>query len=295
MDAQSPKRTRSKRKPDPIDELRAATARAVAKLEQQPRASSPLATSASSVAPPPTTTPAPTITVTAIYRPKRHWLLGFICLIIGLALGFVGLAINARYNASTGQTTEYSYWMSLLGFGADLACLFLPAICSRLRVIEEPTLARTIFVVWIIATVTTLYTTESFLALNIGDTAQQRHNLEQSAADTRNQRQQKIDATSAAVASDCPVTWKQKQRPSPDCLKSRAAYDAAISSPIPQAATVSASDPGAHNIAQTFAWFGLHVEEQTIQIVRTAFLAILPACAGLILSACVPLFGRRQQ
>lgn len=272
MDAQTPKRTRSKAKPDAFDKIRE---RVDLVLAQQP------------VAPTPTTTP--TITVTEIHRPNRHWLLGFICLIIGLALGAVGLAINARYNASTGQTTEYSYWMGLLGFGADLACLFLPAIRSVL----EPKTARTLFIVWIIATVTTLYTTDSFLALNIGDTAQQRHNLEQSATDARNQRQQKIVAASAAVASDCPVAWKQKQRPSPDCLKSRAAYDAAISSPIPPATAVSASDPGARNIAQTLAWLGLLVEEQTIQIVRTVFLAILPACAGLILAACVPLFGRR--
>jgi hypothetical protein len=159
----------------------------------------------------------------------------------------------------------------------------------------EPRLARTLIVVWTIATFTTLYTTESFLALNIGDTAKQRQNLEQTASDARKQRQDKIDAASAAVASDCPVVWRQKQRPSADCLKSRAAYDAAISSPIPQASTVSASDPGAHNIAETLAWFGFDVQEQTILIIRTAFLAILPACARLILSACVPLFviGRR--
>src|SRR5262249_4389214 len=86
-----------------------------------------------------------------------------------LALGGVGLVLNARFAASFGQSHDAAWLLASIGVAIDLIAILLPVAACQLWRQHYFVSALGAWAVWLIAITMTLLATSGFAATQIGD------------------------------------------------------------------------------------------------------------------------------
>jgi hypothetical protein len=86
-----------------------------------------------------------------------------------MSLAAVGLAMNARFAASFGQTMEASILLAAIGLAIDLLAVLLPAVGAILWQRRSRAAAVMAWTIWTVALTMTFLAAMGFAATNIGD------------------------------------------------------------------------------------------------------------------------------
>jgi hypothetical protein len=233
-------------------------------------------------------------TVTASVTPavtEGSRVAGILLAATALILAGVGLATNAQFAASLGQTPAAATLLAALGVAIDGLALILPCVAGVLWRGRHRLASVTAWSVWAGAVTVTLIAAAGFAAGNIGDSVTargakiaERAELTARIETLKSRHAQAVQAAERARAAEC-------VKVGPICRQRETALAGVLADPEVdlKAATASlaalppvvAGDPAGEMIA---AWSGGAVPATAVHRVRIAGLTGLPATAGLLLS-----------
>jgi hypothetical protein len=232
-------------------------------------------------------------------EPERHVavehhgsrLAGILLAGTALILAGVGLATNAQFAASLGQTPVASSLLAALGLAIDGLALILPSVATVLWRGRHRLASLGAWSVWSGAVVVTLIAAAGFAAGNIGDSVTargvklaERGELTSRIEALKDRHKQAIAAAERARAAEC-------VKVGPVCRQRESTLAAVLADPeieLKSATTALASlppvvagDPAGEMIS---AWTDGAITATAVHRVRIAGLTALPATAGLLLS-----------
>jgi hypothetical protein len=225
--------------------------------------------------------PAPTIESTDGSR-----LVGVLLAGTALTLAGVGLATNAQFAASLGQTPVASSLLAALGLAIDALALILPCTATVLWRGRHRLASVGAWAVWAGAVTVTLIAAAGFAAGNIGDSVTARGaKVTDSRIETLKARHaEAIAAAERARAAECvkvgPICRQRETALAGVLADPESDLKAAIAT-LAALPPVVAGDPAGEMIA---AWTDGAISVTAVHRVRIAGLTVLPATAGLLLS-----------
>jgi hypothetical protein len=208
-----------------------------------------------------------------------------------LTLAGVGLATNAQFAASLGQTPVASSLLAALGLAIDALALILPCTATVLWRSRHRLASVSAWGVWTGAVLVTLIAAAGFAAGNIGDSVTargakiaERAELTARIETLQQRHKEAIAAAERARAAEC-------VKVGPVCRQRETTLAAVLADPesdlkagmtsLAALPPVVAGDPAGEMIA---AWSDGAVSATAVHRVRIAGLTVMPATAGLLLS-----------
>jgi hypothetical protein len=235
-------------------------------------------------------TPPPTPTLT-LESTDGSRLVGVLLAGTALTLAGVGLATNAQFAASLGQTPVASSLLVALGLAIDALALILPCTATVLWRGRHRLASMGAWAVWAGAVTVTLIAAAGFAAGNIGDSVTargakvtERAELTSRIETLKARHAEAIAAAERARAAECvkvgPICRQRETTLAVVLADPETDLKAAIAT-LAALPPVVAGDPAGEMIA---AWSDGAISATAVHRVRIAGLTVMPATAGLLLS-----------
>jgi hypothetical protein len=231
----------------------------------------------------------------------QGWTAPVILVAIALALGALGLLINAQVGLSLATSPTAAWTFAGLAAVADLLGLALPSTAMAIWRDRHRVLAMAAWLTWLaVATLATLAAL-TFSSVNLHDRATARAATISQAAALATQRDSRIATAQAAVATakqareaECAIRGNRCRELEAKELTALGTLQDAIASPVPAAATITDAVPEISAAVRLAKWVGLPATAEGFTNLRLALFALLPQVAGLVLAFGFCLLPRRR-